>query len=74
DWGINVILIIFYVSLMVAEIFADGHMEARQWTDVLPMLVIYFQEKLAAPVPVAREAVGNSPPTRLQKLKTTPAG
>jgi len=74
DWGINVILVIFYVSLVVAGIIADGHMEARHWTDVLPMLVIYFQEKLAAPVSVAREAVGNFPPSRLQKLKTTPAG
>jgi hypothetical protein len=69
DWGINFILVVFYAGMVVAEIFANGHMETRQWTDVVPMLAIYFQQKLAVPGPAERAAIGNSPPLRPQKLK-----
>ncbi|HEY1662191.1 MAG TPA: hypothetical protein VGI03_07215 [Verrucomicrobiae bacterium] len=74
DWGINFILVVFYVGLVVAGIFADGHMEARHWTDVLPMLVIYFQRKLVAPVPIGHEASGNFPSSGAQKLKAARPG
>jgi hypothetical protein len=74
DWGINTILVIFYISLVIAGIIADGHMEARHWTDVLPMLVIYFQEKLVAPGSMGLVPDGNIPASRPLKPKSAPAG
>lgn len=69
DWGIITILALFYAFLTITPIMAGSCYEVRQWSDILPMLAIYFQRKLAVPMAVERQTSENFPSNGMPRLK-----